>query len=169
MAESAADVQALLNARRSLLSLPTELLQKIMTLIPDAIPPPFLSRKRPVWHVGMYDTTMVIPISQTCRWLREVAAACPPLWTNLADHRRPLAQSFTQRTGDLPLNACLPVRRSRNYDLTAIVEDLPRRVRELYVGDLPTTTPTLSCTVYSPVLCRCSRHSACTFVSPHTR
>ncbi|KAL1940632.1 hypothetical protein VTO73DRAFT_8067 [Trametes versicolor] len=136
MAESAADVQALLNARRSLLSLPTELLQNIMTLIPDAIPPPFLSRKRPVWHVGMYDTTMVILISQTCRRLREVAVACSSLWTDLADRPRPLTQSLTQGTGGLPLNACLPVHRTRNYDLTAMAEDLPRRVRELHVGYL---------------------------------
>ncbi|OJT04932.1 hypothetical protein TRAPUB_4274 [Trametes pubescens] len=108
-----------------------------MAFIPDAVIPPFMNQTLPVWHVDLYDTTMIIPISQTCRRLRNVAVGCPSLWTSVADCPRALSQALVQRSQTLPLNAFLPIGNPEDYDLAAIAEDLPIRLQELHVGQLP--------------------------------
>ncbi|EIW65257.1 uncharacterized protein TRAVEDRAFT_42635 [Trametes versicolor FP-101664 SS1] len=108
-----------------------------MAFIPDAVIPPYMNQTLPVWRVDLYDTTMIIPISQTCRRLRDVAVGCPFLWTSVANCPRVLSQTLAQRSQGLPSNVSLPVGNSEDYDLVAIAEDLPTRLQELHVGQLP--------------------------------
>lgn len=133
------------NAQRPLLSMPTELLQNIMAFIRDAKVAPSSNVLSPIWHAAVYNTVMIIPISQTCRRLRQVALGCPTLWTSLTDGPpalvRKRARIFAQRSQAAPLKVYLPIGRGdRAYDLTDIVEgspSLPWPVQELHVADLP--------------------------------
>lgn len=64
-----ADINEPLNAQLPLLSIPTELLQTIVALIPAPIQRPWRNRDRywPVWHADPQDTTMLIPVCQVCK------------------------------------------------------------------------------------------------------
>ncbi|KAL1940633.1 hypothetical protein VTO73DRAFT_8068 [Trametes versicolor] len=145
MFSATTDLCEVSNARRPLLSMPTELLQNIMAFIPDAEVAPSSNVLPPIWHAAVYNTVMIIPISQTCRRLRQVALGCPTLWTSLTDGPPALARRrariFAQRSQTAPLKVYLPIGRGdRAYDLTDIVEgspSLPWPVQELHVADLP--------------------------------
>ncbi|OJT04931.1 hypothetical protein TRAPUB_4273 [Trametes pubescens] len=125
--------------------MPTELLQNIMAFIPDAEEAPSSNVLPPIWHAAVYNTAMLIPISQTCRRLRQVALGCPTLWTSLTDgppaRARERARMFAQRSRLAPLKVYLPIGRGvHEYDLTGIVEgspSLPWPIQELHVADLP--------------------------------
>lgn len=124
------------NARRPLLSLPTELLQAIMAFIPDAVEVPSANVLRPIWHADVYDTAMIVPISQACKRLREVALGCPALWTSLTNGPHTRARVFAHRSQGIPLKVFLPIGQTIGHVLTDIAEDLPSRVQELHVGDM---------------------------------
>ncbi|EIW65265.1 uncharacterized protein TRAVEDRAFT_42643 [Trametes versicolor FP-101664 SS1] len=129
---TAANIREIFNARRPLLSIPTELLQIIMAFIPDAVKSDML---RPVWDAEMYDTAMIIPISQTCRRLRQVALGCPALWTSITEGPPSRARLFAQRSRGMPLELFLPVGRISEYVPADVAKDLRNRLRVLHVRD----------------------------------
>lgn len=129
---TAANIREIFNARRPLLSIPTELLQIIMAFIPDAVKSDML---RPVWDAEMYDTAMIISISQTCRRLRQVALGCPALWTSITEGPPSRARILAQRSRGMPLELFLPVERIAEYVPADVAKDLRNRLRVLHVRD----------------------------------
>ncbi len=129
---TAANIREVLNARRPFLSIPTELLQIIMTFIPDAVESDML---RPVWDAEMYDTAMIIPISQTCRRLRLVALGCPALWTSITEGPPSRSRVFGQRSQGVPLELFLPVGRIVEHVSADVAKNLSSRLQVLHVRD----------------------------------
>ena len=61
---------------------------------------------RPVWWNTLFDSSMLISVTHTCRRLREVALTHPYLWTTsrLSFERLPLIQQMTTWSKHIPLN-----------------------------------------------------------------
>ena len=59
-----------------LLALPIEILHQILELVPNP-------RIRDVWRSDNVDTSMILPISQVCRQLREIVLSYPALWNSI--------------------------------------------------------------------------------------
>ena len=64
------------NERCPLLNLPIEILHKILELVPDSCTRRWKGY-HPFWHNTLTDSSILIPVTHTCRRLREVALAHP--------------------------------------------------------------------------------------------
>ncbi|KAH9855802.1 hypothetical protein C2E23DRAFT_551252 [Lenzites betulinus] len=142
LADTRLDALAQINTRRPLLCLPTEILQIILSLIPDAIVTGSKWTLRPIWHMDVKETAMLLPVSRTCKRLREVALGCPALWTSIAADSQPISKMSLQRSRNLPLKCLLQKIISRrrsddddDEDPPPMVVEVPEssRIRELQV------------------------------------
>ncbi|KAI1784698.1 hypothetical protein LXA43DRAFT_193722 [Ganoderma leucocontextum] len=134
-----------MNDRKPLLNLPVEILGRILEYIPDPIDDDFYDGHnfRPFWQHTVSDSLMLIPITHTCRQLREIALSTPLLWSTVI--ASPLqevssAQAFVSelmsRNRDVPLRVLL----SPSKQFTKLVDGFypmhARRVEELHLSDV---------------------------------
>ncbi|TFK91548.1 hypothetical protein K466DRAFT_660001 [Polyporus arcularius HHB13444] len=99
--ETALHLRTAHNARQGLLRLPPEVLSEILEDILD----PYCSHWtfRPFWRSTETDSSVLIPVTHTCRRLREVALGLRSLWGTLTTkdpHRVPI---FVERSRPAPL------------------------------------------------------------------
>ena len=94
------------NERCPLLNLPIEILHKILELVPDSCTRRWKGY-HPFWHNTLTDSSILIPVTHTCRRLREVALAHPIIWTTfqLSLKKLALARQMATWSSHLPLNA----------------------------------------------------------------
>ncbi|KAI0762386.1 hypothetical protein C8Q74DRAFT_147316 [Fomes fomentarius] len=98
------------NARRPLLQLPAETLNHIISLIPNPIWRSNLSMVtlKPYWHSQATDILTLVPMSQTCRRLREIILGNPLLWRHgYTQGRSSTIPVFLSRSGRVPLTLFL--------------------------------------------------------------
>ncbi|PIL29930.1 hypothetical protein GSI_07841 [Ganoderma sinense ZZ0214-1] len=94
------------NERSPLLNLPIEILHKVLELVPDSCTTRW-KRYHPSWRNALTDSAMLVPVTQTCRRLREVALAHPTIWTTFQafPEKRALARQMAAWSKHVPLNA----------------------------------------------------------------
>lgn len=134
-----ADIDEVLNARRPFLSIPTELLQAIMEFIPDPVDLRTWVMYWPVWHATARDSTMIVPISQTCRRLRSTALGCPSLWKSFPWSPHSRSHQLIQRSQGMPLKVLLPIQEFSTLDLTLAdaAADIEASTKELEIANFP--------------------------------
>ncbi|KAM5542241.1 hypothetical protein V8D89_004114 [Ganoderma adspersum] len=94
------------NERCPLLNLPIEILHKILELVPDSCTRRWKGY-HPFWRNTLDDSSILVPVTHTCRRLREVALAHPIIWTTfqLSLKKLALARQMATWSSHLPLNA----------------------------------------------------------------
>ncbi|KAI0696488.1 hypothetical protein C8T65DRAFT_663649 [Cerioporus squamosus] len=89
------------NARQGLLRLPPEVLSEILEDIPDLCSSHWSFR--PFWRSTATDSSMLIPVTHTCRRLREVALGLRSLWGTLTTKQPKLVPAVVERSRPAPL------------------------------------------------------------------
>lgn len=124
------------NTRRPLVNLPEETLNQILSHIPDPAEGKFL-RFDPHWKSESMDNIMLVPITQTCHRLREVALGNPLLWRHGCTKARQTTLPFIlSRSQNVPLTIVLSD--STLPDIGRHIHDLCQsehlqRIRELHL------------------------------------
>ena len=73
-----------------LLTLPVEVLHRILECVPDQ------KQQDEAWRSAIVDTSMLLPISRTCRRLRDITNSCPALWGSVSVAAEPVLSGLTQ-------------------------------------------------------------------------
>ncbi|PIL29913.1 hypothetical protein GSI_07823 [Ganoderma sinense ZZ0214-1] len=134
-----------MNDRKPLLNLPVEILARIMEYIPGPMDYDLYEGTsfKPFWDHTISDSLMLIPITHTCRQLREIALSTPLLWSTVIaspPEEIPSEQEFVEelmsRNGDVPLRVLL----SPSRQFTKLVDSFypihARRIEELHLCDV---------------------------------
>lgn len=134
-----------MNARKPLLSLPVEILIRILECVPDHVDYDLYDGTsfRPFWRHTITDSLMLVPITQTCRRLREIALSTPLLWStvivSLPKEIFPedvFVEELMGRNGDVPLRVLL----SPSKQFTKLVDSFypkhAHRIEELHLSDV---------------------------------
>ncbi|KAI0696484.1 hypothetical protein C8T65DRAFT_663634 [Cerioporus squamosus] len=117
------------------LNLPVEVLHRILDYVPEP-------ENKDVWLSSMVDTTMLLPISQTCRRLHEITISHPTLWRSLTIGAEPkaraLARDAISRSRSRPLTVDLSLSSDSEMDavwpdIKAFWPEIAARVRELHL------------------------------------
>lgn len=118
------------------LDLPIEVLHRILEYVPEQ------ENKVGVWLSSMVDTTMLLPISQTCRRFRDITLSHSTLWQSVKigvdPKARQLARDAIFRSRTRPLTAELSLSSESDTDvdweeMEAIWPEVAARVRELHL------------------------------------
>ncbi|KAI0759006.1 hypothetical protein C8Q74DRAFT_1441529 [Fomes fomentarius] len=89
------------NARQPLFSLPVEVLSRILAEIPGSCTRwPCVTT---FWRSSGLDSGMLLPVSQTCRHLREIALNHHALWANIDLSKPRFVPALLQRSQHVPL------------------------------------------------------------------
>ncbi|KAI0693756.1 hypothetical protein C8T65DRAFT_744594 [Cerioporus squamosus] len=121
----------------SMLHLPIEVLHRILEYVPEP-------EDRDVWLSSMVNTAMLLPISQTCRRLRDITISHSALWQSLkiGDRVEPKARGLVQdalaRSRSRSLNLDLSLSSCEENDATwthtkSLRPEVAARVRELQI------------------------------------
>ncbi|TBU30863.1 hypothetical protein BD311DRAFT_786938 [Dichomitus squalens] len=134
-----------MNDRTPLLNLPVEILVRILEYVPDPIDcnASLEYNFRPFWQYEALDSSMLIPVTHTCRRLREVMLSTPLLWSTVVASSsldEPIAQEFISdlilRSENVPLKVLL----SPSKQFTKLVDSFypknAHRVQELHLTDV---------------------------------
>ena len=145
LAEGVSILRGIMNDRKPLLNLPVEILARIMEHILDPMDYDLYEGTsfRPFWQHTISDSLMLIPITQTCRQLREVALSTPLLWSTVIaspPQEIPFEQEFVEelmaRNGAVPLRVLL----SPSKQFTKLVDSFyplnASRIEELHLCDV---------------------------------
>ncbi|KAI0757648.1 hypothetical protein C8Q80DRAFT_114002 [Daedaleopsis nitida] len=96
------------NARRPLVGLPEETLHQILSHIPEPADRGNFPRFNPHWKSECRNTLMLVPVTQTCHRLREVAVGNPLLWRHGCTKPRQTTLPFVcSRSQTVPLTVVL--------------------------------------------------------------
>ena len=131
----------------ALLALPVEVLQRILVYVPDR------NKHDGAWHSALVKTSMLLPISHTCRRLRDITISYPALWESVSVAAEPvpypalvnsvlggLTENAINRSGSRPL--CVELLVDKTYSradpggriIKSLWPSVNARAREIHVA-----------------------------------
>ena len=119
------------NARAPLCKLPVEILTKILDFVPDPLGPSS-QRLELFWYSAAKDSTMLLPITRTCRYLRSVALSNP--WTVTTSSTFPATPSFIRDS--VPLIVVVTPSEGFKKILDAFYPSHARSIREIHFTNI---------------------------------
>ncbi|KAM5542225.1 hypothetical protein V8D89_004098 [Ganoderma adspersum] len=125
-----------LNSRIPLFQLPAEILQRILEEVPDPLFECY-EEFQPFWHSGAMDTSMLIPVLQTCRQFRRIALSHTSLWKTIYPTSRYALPPpiLLQKGCDIPL--IVVIDGASTGEVLGILDEVEvPRMQELHVFEL---------------------------------
>ncbi|KAI0735930.1 hypothetical protein C8Q76DRAFT_713767 [Earliella scabrosa] len=121
-----------LNMHRPLSSLPVEILTQVISEIPapshtDAAWSPTL-----FWYPAFQDSSLLVPLSQTCRRLRHVALSRPDWWRHVTSSNDGAIPTLLSRNDDQPLEVVIKDYSGTTNRLRAFYASITPRMRGLH-------------------------------------